>query len=292
MRNVLLLCLLATLAAQADNPEVEPTLRNVQYGPHEMNVLNFWQAESDTPTPVFIHIHGGGWLAGQKQEVTHLHPYLSRGISYVSIDYRLAPEHLVPIPLLDAARAVQFVRSKAAEWNLDKTRVAVGGNSAGACTSLWLALHDDLADPASADPVARESTKPLCASVTGGQTFIDARLVIEKVGRPALNHKMIWGTVGGKSPQDALDNYEQYEALYREYSPMFHMDATDPPVFLRYSMKELDEGIHSGRFGLVLLEKSREVGATCYVVAPTAPETPYRGNSDFVLKMLLGDDAK
>jgi len=70
-------------------------------------------------------------------------------------------------PLGDAARALQFVRSKAAEWNIDKTRIGATGGSAGACSSLWLAFHDDLADPKSSDPVARESTRLLCAAVIG-----------------------------------------------------------------------------------------------------------------------------
>ena len=76
-------------------------------------------------------------------------------------------------PLEDAARALQFVRSKAAEWNLDKPRIGATGGSAGACTSLWLAFHDDMADPTSKDPVARESTRLFCAAVNGAQVSLD-----------------------------------------------------------------------------------------------------------------------
>ena len=72
----------------------------------------------------------------------------------VSIEYRFIPEatadKVVPPvkgPLTDAARALQFVRSKAKEWNIDKTRIGATGGSAGACSSLWLAFHDDMADP-------------------------------------------------------------------------------------------------------------------------------------------------
>ncbi|MFN9957315.1 MAG: alpha/beta hydrolase, partial [bacterium] len=82
-------------------------------------------------------------------------------------------------PLHDAARALQFVRSKADEWNIDKTRIAASGSSAGACTSLWLAFHPDLADPNSRDPIARESTRLLCAAVSGAQTTLDPRQMKE-----------------------------------------------------------------------------------------------------------------
>ncbi|MEO2047672.1 MAG: hypothetical protein ABGX16_13990 [Pirellulales bacterium] len=54
----------------------------------------------------------------------------------------------------DAARALQLVRSKATEWNIDKQRIGASGGSAGACSSLWLAFHPDMANPASSDPVA------------------------------------------------------------------------------------------------------------------------------------------
>src|ERR1700677_3631473 len=76
-------------------------------------------------------------------------------------------------PLEDAARAVQFLRSKAGEWNIDKRRVGATGGSAGACSSLWLAFHDDMAKLNDTDPVARESTRLSAAAVNGAQTSLD-----------------------------------------------------------------------------------------------------------------------
>ena len=75
----------------------------------------------------------------------------------------------------DAARALQTIRSKARDWNLDPRRIGATGGSAGACTSLWLALHDDLADPKSSDPIARESSRLTCAAVSGAQTSLDPK---------------------------------------------------------------------------------------------------------------------
>ena len=65
------------------------------------------------------------------------------------------------------------MRSHAKEWNIDKTRIAASGGSAGACSSLYLAFHDDFADPKSADPIARESTRLFCAAVNVAQTTLD-----------------------------------------------------------------------------------------------------------------------
>ena len=153
-------------ARAAERPQRSPTLANVAYGTHERQVLDFWKAESSRPTPVLFNIHGGGWVAGDKARVAGLDRYLAAGISVVSINYRYVTQAMLaevkpPVqwPLSDAARALQFVRSKAGEWNLDKQRIGATGGSAGACSSLWLALHNDLADPQSKDPVARESTR-------------------------------------------------------------------------------------------------------------------------------------
>src|SRR5688572_27854791 len=85
----------------------------------------------------------------------------------------------------DGAQAVPFIRSKAKEWNLDATKVACNGGSAGAGISLWLPFHDDLADPKSDDAVARQSTRLSCAAVQGAQTSYDPRWIKEKIGGPA-----------------------------------------------------------------------------------------------------------
>ena len=43
-----------------------PTKANVKYGEHEMHVLDFWEAKGDAPKPLALHIHGGGFVGGDK----------------------------------------------------------------------------------------------------------------------------------------------------------------------------------------------------------------------------------
>ncbi len=243
-----------------------PTLENVAYGLHERQKLDFWQAESDAPTPVVFYIHGGGWGGGSKE--SNKGPFLNlldEGVSYVSINYRLARgENVLPCSLHDAARALQFVRSKAKEWNIDSDRILVTGGSAGGCSSLWLAFHDDLADPNSEDPIARESTRVLGAAVINAQSTIDPWIVDKRLGRSASEHDMIWASVGASSLEDLLKNWEQYKALALECSPLTHLSADDPPVYLIYSADTPappeSDGIHHAEFGRILLEHTQSLG--------------------------------
>jgi hypothetical protein len=79
-------------AAATPRPQVPPpTLADVPYGQHPKQVLDFYKAESDKPTPLVFMIHGGGWTGGSKSPVG-VAGYLKAGISVVSIEYRFIPE--------------------------------------------------------------------------------------------------------------------------------------------------------------------------------------------------------
>ena len=256
--------------------KIEPTFRDVEYGPYERNKLDFWKAESKTPTPLVFYIHGGGWGGGSKE--TNDGPYLNllkQGVSYVSINYRLARgENVLPCSLHDAARALQFVRSKAKEWNIDKVRIIVSGGSAGGCSSLWLACHDDLANSKSDDPVERESTRLLAAAVISAQTTIDPILLKERIGTAATSHSMIWASVGAKSEKDLFDNWDNYKALSLECSPLTHLSQDDPPIYMSYSdnrpMPITKNGIHHAEFGRILKVVSDSIGHKCTFVVQGA----------------------
>ena len=153
--------------------QTSPTHANVKYGDHERNVFDIWLAESDKPTPLAIYIHGGGFRAGSKEKLSQdvLKKLLKAGISVASINYRyLSIDTPLPTSHHDARRALQFMCSKAKEWNLDKSRIAAFGGSAGAQICMWLAYSDDMAKPKSKDRIERESTRLTCVATSGGQT--------------------------------------------------------------------------------------------------------------------------
>jgi len=289
---LLLTLLLVNPALAAENV---PTHAEVSYGPHAMQVLDFWEAEGDGPRPLLVYIHGGGWTGGdKKQKIANIKPFLDKGISYAAINYRLTGKAPLPAPVHDAARAIQFIRSKAAEWNLDKNRIALTGGSAGACTSMWILLHDDLADPSSDDPVERESTRVTAAAVNAGQTSIDPKVIEPWLGPNVLKHRMINMAVGEATMEGALKNYDKHHDLYVEFSPYNHLDGDDPPLLMTYGndmtlpSKNASHGIHHPVFGLKMKEKADAVGQECHLlIQGVSKSDKYASANAFLMDKLL-----
>jgi acetyl esterase/lipase len=273
-----------------------PTVSGVKYGEHERHVLDFWKADSQSPTPLVFVIHGGGWVGGSKERVDRfvdVEQLLKAGISVASINYRLiqrgVPETEPPVkaPLHDAARALQFVRTKATEWNLDKSKIGAAGGSAGACSSLWLAFHDDLADPASADPVARESTRLFCAAVTGPQTTLDPAQMQEWT--PNSNYG--GHAFGFTKFTDFLAGREKIAKLIEEYSPYALVTPDDPGVYMTFSAppgigQPQKDPTHTSNFGVKLQEHCRSKGIATELVYPGAPEVQHATSTDYLIAKL------
>ena len=288
MKTFLFFSLSFFVAFSALAQKVEPTFKEVSYGPHEDMTLNFWKIESQNPTPLLVHIHGGGWLGGKKHETANANE-LKKGYSFASIDYRLAGVELLPAAVHDAARAIQFLRTKAKEWNFDPNRIAVIGGSAGAASSLWLAYHDDMANSKSDDPVLRESSRVCGAVAMGGQTTLDPFLLEKKIGPACIRHGMIWKTVGAKSIEDLMDNWDQYKSLSLQCSPITHVSKDDPPVFLNYGKPAptpviKGDGIHHAGFGRLLKEECKKVGTECYLQVK-GHEVPKLTKDNFLKKI-------
>ena len=234
--------------------------------------MDVWLAKSDKPTPVMVSIHGGGFSSGNKAVSPDLlEECLKSGISVAAITYRLSGEAAAPAQFLDSARAIQFIRSKAKEWNLDASRIAASGGSAGAGISLWLGFHDDLADPKNEDPVLRQSTRLTCMAVFNAQTSYDPRFIRElfpgtdtyKIGALAMLFRM--------NPNNLDELPKEKYKLFEECSPLTHLTKDDAPALLVYSstletpITNQNVGIHHPRFGKALKEKMDALGIECQV---------------------------
>jgi arylsulfatase A-like enzyme/acetyl esterase/lipase len=284
-----------------------PTLIDVPYGKHPKQKMHFWKspaAAAGQPTPLLFFIHGGGWQGGNRMSglTGILQPVLDAGISVASVEYRFISEGIaegieppVKAPLTDVARALQTVRSKAAEWGIDKKRIVAAGGSAGACSSLWLAFHDDLADPKSSDPVARESTRLSAAAVSGAQTTLDPAQMKEwtpnsRYGGHAFGFM--------PSPEQRDSQFAQFLAArdtilpwIEEYSPYSLVTPDDPPVALFYSTppalgQEEKDPTHTANFGVKLEQRLDAAGVPCELVYPGAPDVKHPTLQDAIIGFL------
>ena len=150
------------------------------------------------------------------------------------------------------------------------------------------------ADPDAEDPVQRESTRVTAAAVHGGQTSIDPKVIEPWLGPNVLKHRMINMAVGEKTIEDVLANYDQYQALYREFSPYKHLDGQDPPLLMTYGndmslpSKNAGHGIHHPVYGVKMKEKSDQVGHECYLLIPGVSSSERYPNANaFLIDKLL-----
>ncbi len=227
--------------------------------------MDLWIARRDDgkPSPVVFFFHGGGFRAGSRFEVAAptwdlRKPLLAAGISVVSIDYRLDPSLKLPEKLADIARSVQWLRHHAAEYHIDTERVAAYGSSAGAGAAFWLATHDDMANPDSADPVLRQSTRLAAVGGFNVQATYDVRqwgkLLDIPEGRIQEQYQ-----ARIKQTSDA-----EFQAIQKDYDMLAMLDAHDPPMHFENDQNPPEQmlGHYPGHL-VAIKRKADQLGVEC-----------------------------
>jgi len=282
---------------------IPPTHADVVYGSNPGNVLDLWLVPSDTPTPLLVFIHGGGFRGGDKRNfdnslIENMH---KEGISVASINYRLTKEGLLaegkniyPAPMHDGARALQFLRYNASKYNLDKTRFAATGGSAGGCMLMWLGFHPDLAQPDHKDPVLRESSRLQVLAPMGGQSCVHGPTLLKWFGVDSLNLSKRKGII--QSSSEVKQPTVKQLALGLDASPITHLTPDDPPIYLFYNgaNEPVDEQtpwgtwVHHPMFGIKLKEAMEVyLGMECHLEYKDGPPvTEYESQQDFIIRKL------
>ncbi|MEM1442122.1 MAG: alpha/beta hydrolase [Verrucomicrobiota bacterium] len=249
-----------------------PTFADVSYGEHERQKFDLWVPEpiKDDPRlfPILVYFHGGGFVSGDKSQFDP-DTYLEAGIACASVNYRLVDGEstLSPIPFEDSTLALQTIRHRALEAKLDPGRIAVSGGSAGAVIALWLAYHDDLADPSAEDPIRQQSTRVTCAVPINGPTNLMPDWIVKNIGGSDHVHGSFPKLFGEPVTLPVSDSLREKVV---SVSPWEFLTPDDPPTYLVYS-GPLDEVplpetattgkvIHHPAFGKALKERLDEMG--------------------------------
>ncbi|RKX35383.1 MAG: alpha/beta hydrolase [Verrucomicrobia bacterium] len=270
----------------------EPTHAEVSYGPYEQNVFDLWLADSDDPTPLVIYIHGGGFKGGSYKRISPVTILRlnEAGISVASVEYRFISIAKLPAAHYDCRRALQFIRSKAREWNLDENRVGAFGGSAGAQLCMYLGFHDEMAVPDSEDPVARNSTRLTSLATSGGQATMDLEWWVEHIPDYDASHRDRWVYFD-------MEDEEAFEKTIEEISAISLLTEDDVPLYMEYQMNP-DEPVpddpkeargwkvHHVNFGIKLKERMDELGIENHLVFPGSPENRYGSKEEFFIQTL------
>jgi len=317
LHRILLFFAIALLFASpgfaGDNtPKIAPTVADVAYGADPQQTLDVYvPASGHGPFPILFWIHGGGWYSGDKRrDCANVVPYLDHGCAVVSINYRLigqARSQKISPPVAsvlgDNRRALQFVRLHAAEWNLDPGKIVVAGGSAGAVSALYLGCEGEQANPQSADPVERVSTKVLGVFTEGAQASLDPQRIHEWVPGCAYAYwsfesegPTLFNNAGLPFFNKFLADRAKWLPEIQKYSPDWLLTSDAPPIYFSFGLllpapnttpwPSSDALVHCPLWGVGFQKLAQEKGVACYVQYPGHPAEKYHGGVDFVLQQL------
>ena len=204
-------------------------LKGLAYGDDPANRLDIivGRRPPPVPMPILIHVHGGGWVTGKKDQqakplLYHLAP---RGWLCFDIDYRLGPAHRGPAWIIDVLKAIAWVRAHAAEYGGDPDRIALTGGSAGGhLTALAALAHDD--------PAFKPGFEDADCSVAAAVPMYGRYDFLDRAKRLRRNHEAVIDKFVGEKvmpgkPSDCLD-------LWHEVSPIDRLRPDAPPMFLAH----------------------------------------------------------
>lgn len=201
-----LIALAASGCAVVPNPSPYTVTRNLPYieGGTDRQAGDLYQPEGDGLWPAVLVIHGGGWSGGERSDMDKFGKRLAQaGYVVYNVGYRLAPDDRFPAQLNDVRNALRWLQDNAQRWNVNPTRIATLGYSAGAHLALMLGLTPS------------DGLTPVAAIVAGGNPT-DLRVYPKS--------PYIFDLIGG-APSEFPDEYAFA-------SPITHISADNPPVFL------------------------------------------------------------
>lgn len=238
----------------------------VRYGNRELQLdlympKQLTESAASKPVPGVILVHCGGWRSGYRTHLTPMAIELAKaGYVTATITYRLAPEAQYPAAVYDVKAAIRWLRTNAAEFGVDPTKIAVGGSSAGGQIASLTGMTNGLVrfDPQANDSNV-SSDAQLILNIDGLSDFTSAE---------ARKHEDVPGV--GRSSAGAWfgGSYAEKRDLWHDASPTYYVGESSPSILF---LNSAQERFHVGRDEMV--EKMNIYDIPTKVV--TLPDTPH-----------------
>lgn len=205
----------AEVGLDANDQSARHAAKDVRYGDHERQTLDYYRPTKTRKAPVMVYVHGGGWRIGDKKAVGQKAEFFcGKGWVFVSVNYRLLPDGQHPHNVNDVAAAIAWVMEHAEDLGVDRQRLFVMGHSAGAHLASLVATH----------PQAM-SAAGLSRSQIKGVVSLDTN-AYDVAGLMSSSSARYYGQVFGRDP-----------AVWKDASPQQHLSqgADIPPFLICYS---------------------------------------------------------
>lgn len=237
LRLAVLLLLLPALASTA--AAEKPTLhRDLVYGMpgQPRHTLDLIVPSGDTPPPLIVWIHGGGWRTGSKAR-NRLGWMAKEGFAVASINYRLSQHAVWPAQIHDCKAAIRWLRANARQYGYDASRIGVGGSSAGGHLVAMLGTSGDVA---------------ALEGAIGGHAGVSSRVqAVYDLFGPAEMVSLGMGRASGAVSRLLGGAVEDVEATAVQASPVTFVSRDDAPFLIA----------HGGVDRLVPVQQSRDLHA-------------------------------
>lgn len=263
MRNPLLCCLvlLGTISPALAQPATQPTTntaaaydrtRDVIYGrswgtsltmdvftpkakPNGLGLIlvvsGGWYSSPDVITPPYIELFCG--------------EFLKRGYTIFAVCHGSNPKFTIPEAVADLNRSVRFIRAHAADYKIDPDNLGIFGGSAGGHLSLMMGCANQPEKKESADPIDKVSSKVQCVACFfpptdflnyGGDGIIDLEKGVLAPFRAAFDFHELDEKTKRMVP---VTNARRIVDIYREISPLHHVDKNDAPALIIHGDKDV-----------------------------------------------------
>jgi acetyl esterase/lipase len=208
----------ATWATHAANEyQVIPNVTYLTASNVELKLDVYQRRGVTTPQPTVIYMHGGFWVAGNKEGATMaLMPWLEMGYNVVNVEYRLGRVALAPAALEDCFCALRFLSDQAKTYNIDVNKIIVTGESAGGHLALSLGIIPG--ESAGLDRECAGSPLPKVAAVVNWFGVADVADVIDD-GPHKANAAARW-----------FGSMPNRDEIARRVSPLTYIRAGLPPI--------------------------------------------------------------